>query len=219
MPFLVYKITNTINQKLYFGITKVSLSIRWTQHKHHAGRTKKKMHLYVAMKKYGFENFNIELVKSCETEQEMYNLEIELIKKHQSNNRLFGYNNSTGGEVSVMGMKHSKETREKISKMQRGRKGPPCSEEKKMKLRAKGIGRDMSKAIAAARMANAGKPKYNFMKPVILNNSVLYPSLTEAALKNGISVGSITQNLKGRSKTTKAGIWKYAIKTDAVCQK
>ena len=33
MKNIVYKITNIINDKLYFGVTQQELKIRWQQHK------------------------------------------------------------------------------------------------------------------------------------------------------------------------------------------
>lgn len=46
-------------------------------------------------------------------------------------------------------------------------------------------------------------------KSVILNDSLIFESITSGAEKYGISIGSIGNNLKGVSKTTKVGIWKY----------
>lgn len=93
--YLVYKITNKINSKMYFGVTTQLLKIRWQQHKCNTNR--RSYHLYNAIKKYGFNNFKIEIVRKCSTEKEMHNLEVKLISKYNTNNRIFGYNNSTGG--------------------------------------------------------------------------------------------------------------------------
>ena len=96
MKNIVYKITNIINDKLYFGVTQQELKIRWQQHK--CNSNKKSYYLYNAMKKYGIENFIIEVVFEANTKKEMLEKEIELITLFKTNNRLYGYNNSTGGE-------------------------------------------------------------------------------------------------------------------------
>ncbi|MFP3835371.1 HNH endonuclease [Chryseobacterium sp. SIMBA_028] len=53
-----------------------------------------------------------------------------------------------------------------------------------------------------------GKPAHNKVS-VILNNSIVYESVSHAAKENRISRASITNNINGKSKTTKVGIWKY----------
>ena len=56
-----------------------------------------------------------------------------------------------------------------------------------------------------------GKPSPN-QKPVIMNDSVYYKNMSEAAKSNGILVTSIANNLSGLSKRTKIGTFKYATK-------
>lgn len=45
--------------------------------------------------------------------------------------------------------------------------------------------------------------------PVILNNTQIFDSLTEASTQTGIKITSISNNLKGLSKNTKVGKWEY----------
>ena len=52
MKYIVYKISNTVNYKFYFGVTQQPLEKRWQQHK--CNSSKKNYHLYNAIKKYGF---------------------------------------------------------------------------------------------------------------------------------------------------------------------
>jgi hypothetical protein len=46
-------------------------------------------------------------------------------------------------------------------------------------------------------------------RKVILNNSEVFNSLTEASKSKGVSMSSIWSNLNGVSKITKLGTWKY----------
>lgn len=61
----IYKIENLINQKVYIGQTIQSLEQRYRDHKSNAKKRRKdsKSKLYVAMRKYGIENFKISLVE------------------------------------------------------------------------------------------------------------------------------------------------------------
>ncbi len=202
---IVYKITNKINGKLYFGITKCNLQKRWNEHK--CKSKKNNSHLYLSIRKYGIENFIILQIKECFSESEMYETEIELIKQYKTNNPKYGYNNSIGGESSTLGRKLSNEQKNKISQFQKNRKREPHSEQTKQKLRAVSKGRDMTKAIEQSAINRRGKPSHNIVK-VILNDKDVYSSITEASKSTGILVSSISNNLNGLSKTTKIGVWK-----------
>ena len=73
----IYKIYNDINMKIYIGKTKDTIEARFKQHiKASKGNNKKGIMLYAAMRKYGVENFHIELVEECSedmlNEREIY---------------------------------------------------------------------------------------------------------------------------------------------------
>lgn len=93
---IVYKITNTLNGKIYIGKTIQALSTRWSQHKSRGkkGNKKGKSHffsLYEDMQLMGVENFIIEIIDDTSTSlEELYKLEVEYIRKYDSVNK--GYN-------------------------------------------------------------------------------------------------------------------------------
>lgn len=208
--YIVYQIKNTVNNKLYFGVTKCSIRKRWIQHKCNSSR--KKYHLYRAMIKYGVENFSISLIKECDSEDEMYSIEKELIKKHRTNEKEFGYNNSIGGEASSKGKKLSTEQILKISEFQKKRKRKPFSEETIIKMRQSAKGRDMSKAVYASAMIRRGKPSKNRMAVLSTDKHGAikkYESITIASKITGISLTSISNNLLGYSKTAGGLTWYY----------
>lgn len=204
---IVYRIKNKQNDKLYFGITKCSLKKRWSEHK--CKSKTGKSHLHNAMRKYGIDSFDIDMVKICDNEDEMYSLEIDLIKKHKTNNPKYGYNNSIGGEKSSLGKRLSEEVKAKISKSQKGKKRRPHSIESRKKMSESAKGRDMSKAVNKSAKLRRGKPAKN-RKPVVLCDGRMFNSISEAAAFFEISIGSISNNLNGISKTTKVGKWEYA---------
>ena len=95
MNYKVYKHTNKQNNKVYIGITQQKLNKRWQN----GYGYKEQKYFYNAIKKYGWDNFNHELLYEGLTEEQAKEKEIELIKFYKSNNRKYGYNLSKGGET------------------------------------------------------------------------------------------------------------------------
>ena len=80
----IYKITNTINGKVYVG-QSVDINRRWRQHKN----SELDYPLYKAFKKYGIENFTFEVLEEC-TITELNERERYYIQLYDSCH--FGYN-------------------------------------------------------------------------------------------------------------------------------
>lgn len=133
--YFVYCHTNKSNNKKYFGITKQRPKDRWDSgHGYRSNR-----YFWSAIKKYGWDNFEHEIVAENLTEQEAKDMEIQLISDHNTTNREIGYNITLGGEsgngiilsqearqkISIANKGHptSKETRDKISKAHKGKIG------------------------------------------------------------------------------------------------
>lgn len=94
---LIYKITNTINSKVYIGLTTVSLENRWTGHKT-AARIGIDRHLYKSMRHYGIDKFTIDKIDEATTLKELGEKERYYIKLYDSQNPDKGYNMTAGGE-------------------------------------------------------------------------------------------------------------------------
>ena len=87
----IYKITNLVNGKSYIGATKKSLSDRWKYHLHDSKRERSKNRpLYIAMNKYGIDNFNISVVEECEDDSVLFEREIYWIDYYDTYRN--GYN-------------------------------------------------------------------------------------------------------------------------------
>lgn len=207
MKNIVYKISNIANGKMYFGATRQPLKIRWQQHKCNAN--KRDYILYRAIKKYGFENFIIEIVFATSNEKEMFEKEIELINLYKTNDKLFGYNHSTGGQYSRKGCRLTNEQKQKISEYQKIRIRKPHSEETKRAIGIANTNKIRSEELKKRWSESRKGVESPNKKMVILNNELIFNSLTEASIKTGVSITAIVNNLKGLSNLTKKGKWNY----------
>ena len=107
----IYKITNKENGLIYIGCTINSLEKRFGEHLSRCFTSEYKSKLYNSMKKYGQENFPIELIDECELSV-IYETEKKYIESYDSYNN--GLNSTFGGE-GCLGYTHSPEIRQKIS--------------------------------------------------------------------------------------------------------
>jgi group I intron endonuclease len=64
MP-VVYKIYNSINDKIYIGSTKLALKIRWNGHRFYAKKQVQSL-LYIDINSMGIDNFFIEIIEECD---------------------------------------------------------------------------------------------------------------------------------------------------------
>lgn len=107
--WILYKHTNKINNKIYIGITcQHPPEKRW---KNGLGY-ESSPHFYSAIKKYGWENFNHDIIKDNLSLEEANRLEIEYIKRYNTTNNKYGYNDLLGGDCRI----YTKEMKENRSK-------------------------------------------------------------------------------------------------------
>lgn len=93
----IYKITNQINGKVYIG-QSVNIKKRWTDHIYYAKHEENKAsRLYLAIRKYGLENFKFEVLEECSKEL-LDEREIYWIAYFDSTDRTKGYNFYRGGQ-------------------------------------------------------------------------------------------------------------------------
>lgn len=113
----IYKITNTINKKIYVGQTTSTIKHRFSQHccPSHNGS-----YLGRAIAKYGKENFVIEVLEECSSIEELNSKEEEYIASFNSLTPN-GYNVLHGGlnfkrtHYPMQGRTHSDVTKKKMS--------------------------------------------------------------------------------------------------------
>jgi hypothetical protein len=96
---------------------------------HKLASRKGRSHLYLAVQKYGWENFSKDIIDQAETEEELAEKEIYWISFYQSMNPQRGYNMSEGGTGGDTWSSLSQERKaEAISKR------PPMSDETRKKV-------------------------------------------------------------------------------------
>lgn len=103
----IYKITNTVNGKVYIG-QSIDIEQRWKNHKKEARNPNSKYGhypLYRAMRKYGIDNFKFDIIEKCPpaslNDREIFY--IASYKSHESN----GYNQNEGGNNGSHSLKLS----------------------------------------------------------------------------------------------------------------
>jgi group I intron endonuclease len=106
----VYKTTNLVNGMIYIGQKKFDCFGRWKTYLGSGTLLK------LAFKKYGKHNFKREILDVC-TKDNINLSETNLIRLYKSIDKSIGYNICEGGHGSS-GMKHSLESRIKISNNQ-----------------------------------------------------------------------------------------------------
>lgn len=134
--YVVYKVTNTVNGKFYIGITN-NIKTRWsgngTQYRTRGGNLTSRP-FWNAIQKYGWENFEKEILISNLSMEEAFEKERELIMNMKSNVKGIGYNVAPGGNGGViykthpkgmLGKHHTKENKERYRLFMMDRKNNP----------------------------------------------------------------------------------------------
>lgn len=134
----IYLTTNTVNGKIYVGQHKSTKFDAW-----YVGSG---IRLLNAIKYYGKDKFNVEVLDTAESKEELNEKEIYWIRKLDSRNDAIGYNLSRGGEGHIV----SGDTRERLSAVNKGRKR---TEETRRKLS------ESNKGNKKLSQANKGKKR------------------------------------------------------------
>lgn len=93
---VIYKVVNTINNKMYIGKTEHELSKRKSVHISLSKQKHPKQYFHRAIKKYGLNNFKWFIIEKCINKNELIVREKYYIKKYNTYEN--GYNLTLGGE-------------------------------------------------------------------------------------------------------------------------
>ena len=217
--YTVYQHKNKINGKIYIGITSQKPEDRWGSQ---GCNYKSSPHFYSAIQKYGWNNFEHNILFTGLTKEQACLKEQELIKEYDLMNREFGYSSTSGGDIFVM----NEETKQKISQAMMGNQnalGHPCSEEKKKKIRDAQKGRKfteehkqkLSEAAKNRHVPCSEKKKQTLKekshkKPVYCEElDKVFESVQECGRQLGIPATNISKLCNGRGKTLKGYHLRY----------
>lgn len=129
MKLSIYCIRNLINNKVYIG-SATNFKKRFSIHKSRLNNNKHdNRHLQFSWNKYGADNFEFIILEYMENLEDLEKIEDGWIKELNSMDSKYGYNKKDAERQ--LGMKHTKESKEKIS---RAHKGKVVSEESKKRM-------------------------------------------------------------------------------------
>ncbi len=218
--YIVYKHTNSLNNKVYIGITSQKPEQRWGIN---GANYKSSPHFYLAIQKYGWNNFEHEILFTNLSKEDACLKEQELIKFYNSMDKEFGYNQTSGGECCVM----ADESKLKLSQALIGNKngaGHPCSDEKKQKISNAQKGKKLTEEHKDKLSKAASKrhiPCSETKKKLLSQNypkkrkvyceelDVVFESVQECSRQLDIPATNISKLCNGRGKTLKGYHLKY----------
>lgn len=216
--YKVYIHKNKINNKVYIGITKNSCFQRWNNGRGYKGCTA----FENAIKKYGWNGFDHNILFENLTKEEARKKEISLIVHYNSTNSEYGYNSSPGGNVmsdqtklkislknsginnGMYGKRHTSETKQKIAEASKRMWG----EEKRHNVLSKRMQgknnpnygkKHTSEEIEFLRKIRLGKPAPNRKKVICIDTGEIFDSIRSAETQTGISNISYCCNGKRQS--------------------
>lgn len=222
------------NGKQYIGITKNSTSRRWG-----CGSGYMSQPVYNAIKKYGWDNIQHEIVRNNLSKEEAEILERKLIKHYDLRNKDKGYNCLAGGNAPIGTSEVTREFQRKRMLENNPRKGVHLTEEEKARISAANKGRKRTedqkqkmrehhRDVSGENNPNYGVPcseeKRNkliiahkkCMKPIEqydLNGVFIsrYDSVHDAARQTGFCRTSIRDCCSGRNgvKSTHGFVFKF----------
>jgi group I intron endonuclease len=216
---IVYKITNKINGKMYIGQTISSIEERWAGHCYNSSRCTRMKN---AINKYGKENFSIEVIEICSTQEELDEKETFYIKQLNTlspngyNLKLEGKGKGMYSEeaklrisAGLTGKKQSPEQVEKRASKCRGQKRRPATEAEKERIRICNTGRKRSDEFKKRRSQIA--TEQNKKRVINTETGEIVNSVKELALKLDKVYSTLVNWLNGNNPNPTT--WEYITTT------
>lgn len=190
--------------KMYVGQTSKNPEMRWGKNGRNylakrRGKYAQPMFAH-AILKYGWDNFQHEIIANNITKEEADNFEKLLISKLNTTNSQYGYNIREGGSNGSM----SEESKRKLSESLKGKRP---SEETRKKLSESRKGRKRSeKNKQIVKEAQARKiVQYSLQGDFIK----VWDCISDTGRELGIDISSIAKCCKGKYSKAGGFIWKY----------
>jgi len=229
----IYKITNTINGKIYIGKDETS-----NPNYFGSGKLIKR-----AITKYGIDNFKKEVIEILEDKKSLSSSEIHWIRIYNSTDKTIGYNITSGGDGGDT-ISNNPNRDAIVKKISNTLKGRTFSEEHKTKLKVNhhrmGIERIKDKEAWLNNLKKAGaKRKGKKLEEIVGKDKaveiksklrekralqetemkvgkytkegtliIAYSSQQQACSEENIKQSDISNCISGRQKTVKGFVWK-----------
>lgn len=211
MSYIVYKHTSP-SGKVYIGITCQKPEARWGRD---GAGYKHSPHFLEAIKKYGWNAFQHDILAEGLTKKEACAMEVRLIAEYGSANPDKGYNADLGGST---GPKHSAETKRRIGNANKARVWTPEARQKISAYKlahptspetARKIGdanrgrKHRQESIEKIRKAQLKRPVRN------LTTGETFASVMDAARSLGLEASKIVKVCKGKRGAHGGYRWVY----------
>ena len=191
--YVLYEHRNKMNGKRYIGITNSTTKRWYGKGKHYDKCTC----FWSAIQKYGWDNFEHNIIMDGLTLEEANKLEVLFIAMFRTREKPFGYNIAEGGAnaPTMLGKHHSEETRLKMRESALGR----VISEKQRQSHSKW----MSENFVGKR-----NPKSRAVR--CLNTGEIFESQNIAAKAKGVLQSKIWKCCNGEATHTHGLRWEYA---------
>lgn len=208
LNYTIYLHRNKINNKVYVGQTCQSLEKRWNDGKGY----KTSPHFYSAIEKYGWDNFEHEILQSGLLADEADRLEKYYISFYNSQNPLYGYNILSGGNDKLT--EYWKDEDNRILQSERRKEylqdHPDVCETMVKRLQSAYDAKKHSELMKNNYPQSTLYAINEIRKKAIIcvETGEVFNSLSEASKKYNISVGNLSMAVSGKRKTAGGFHWK-----------
>ena len=212
--YKLYMHVNKTNDKVYIGQTKQSYVSRWDNGKGYGSRSR----FAKAIKKYGWDCFeHISLIEGLSKIEADY-FERFFIAFFDSQNPEFGYNLTAGGDENPMNnlMVRAKHN-ESVKKI---RADPEYQKKYRGAMKKAYTNPEWQKKVREGAKKRCADPEYQkkhreacqklCKKVLCVETKIIYNSLKEAGIINGVRASDISACCRGRQKTAGGYHWEYA---------
>ena len=208
MKHYIYLITNIKTNEKYVGETSLGIEARFKTHCRMALKGHRdKYRLYQDIKKFGKENFKIELIEELNIKDRQEALDREAYWILALDTYQNGYNNAPRQCVTSLGYKFTEERKREYSEKFSGENNPMFGKNIKDLMTEEKI-QEWKKNLSKARkgksfseehkknLSKNSPRKKKVIKTCSNGEEIVYESLTEASRLNNLSVGTILNRIK-----------------------